>query len=107
MSEENAKPTATEAVAAAFQALRSYLPAPAIGVRVEEVVPPAFDEGDWRITLSHLEPIYESPEAKQRRHMFSLTARFEAPATERVYKVIEVNSRTGKAGAMRIRESGG
>jgi hypothetical protein len=67
-------------------------------VRVEEVVPS--DNGGWRITLSHLEPGVNAPEHPLLKNLLR-----PPPAPERVLRVIEIDSETGEARRMVLRET--
>ena len=88
--------TVKQAVAAAFRAAQEYAGPNLLDLRLEEV---KRDELNWYITLSYLVP---DNKPKRRPIISSLVP--EAPPVERVYKVFDVNEKTGQVGSMTIRE---
>lgn len=91
-----------DAVQSAVRALPGFLGGRSPdGIRVEEVVPPEGDAGEWQITLSYLEPGVERPE----HPVFKSIVR-RAPEPERVLRVITVRADSGRARAMVLRPTG-
>jgi hypothetical protein len=72
-------------------------------LRIEEVVPPDDESGEWRITLSYLEPGVEPSEHPVLRSMRVVRG---PPPPERVLRVITVRADNGEARAMVLRPTG-
>ena len=72
-------------------------------LRIEEVVPPDSDLGEWRVTLSYLEPGVEPAEHPALK---SLRVMRGPPPPERVLRVITVRADNGEARAMVLRPTG-
>jgi hypothetical protein len=88
--------TVKQAVAAAFRAAQEYAGPNLLDLRLEEV---QRDGLNWYITLSYL-----VPDNKPRRRPIITSIVPEAPPVERVYKVFDVNEKTGHVGSMTMRE---
>jgi hypothetical protein len=88
--------TVKQAVTAAFRAAEDFAGPGLLDLRLEEV---KRDGLKWYITLSYLVP---DNRPKRKPIISSLVP--EAPSVERVYKVFDVNERTGEVASMTIRE---
>jgi len=88
--------TVKQAVAAAFRAAEEFAGPSLLDLRLEEV---RRDGLNWYITLSYL-----VPDNKPKRKPIISSLVPEAPPVERVYKIFDVNEKTGQVGSMTIRE---
>ena len=88
--------TVRQAVAAAFRAADEFAGPGLLDLRLEEVKRGGLS---WYITLSYLVP---DNRPKRRQLITSIVP--QAPAVERVYKVFDVNEKTGEVQSMTIRE---
>lgn len=92
-----------QAVQEALKALPTYLGGTKpVGVRVEEVIPPAAEGAPFRITLSYLEPGVPEPRHPVQQAFEGIWTK--PPPPERVLRVIEVDPVTGRALSMRKHE---
>ena len=88
--------TVKQAIAAAFRTAQEYAGPELLDLRLEEV---SRDGLNWYITLSYL-----VPDKRPKRKPIITSIVPEALPVERVYKVFDVNEKTGAVGSMKIRE---